>query len=256
MAAKHAPPAIRVPTGVKVVIVLATEDGFTVHATQGRLGIVGEVVVRARGVWPGWFSLGDEDPPTDADRFRCVNDMAPLVRLGARRDGVAVVRHSWVDARMRGLGLGRAAYEWATWESRRRWGAALSADVCFADGDTSDDAVRVWRSMATSTHVAVSGKVAWWRASVKPKLAAVVDASARAPMVLRGVRLRAAVRVLRGGEGGPLEAHAFVGMRTDDGDTIVGEGPSRDRVLIRRRDLVWADHARVSAAEAKRWRSG
>lgn len=108
-AAAQTRPVIRVPVGVTVKTSLVSEDGFAVIATMGKIGTVGEVVVRGRSLWPGWASL-DDDPPPDEEIFRCADDIAKVVRSGAKRDGIAVVRHSWVDARMRGTGLGRALY--------------------------------------------------------------------------------------------------------------------------------------------------
>ena len=225
-AAAQSRPVIRVPVGVKVKTSLVSEDGFAVIATMGKIGTVGEVVVRGRSLWPGWASL-DDDPPPDEEIFRCADDIAKVVRSGAKRDGIAVVRHSWVDARMRGTGLGRALYEWSAWESRRRWGVALSADDCFYLGETSDSAARVWRSMAAASYIVASGKVAWWRDPAAPRVLSDVDVAMRAPMVLHGERLRASVRLTHEKKGEPFEARAFVGMMTDDGDTIVGEGHVR-----------------------------
>lgn len=248
-------PVIHVPIGVKVKTVGVDADGFTVIATQGRLGTVGEIVVRGRPLWPGWAALEDDPPPYE-EIFACADDFAKVVRAGAKPGGIAVVRHSWVDARMRGTGLGRAIYEWSVWESRRGWGVALSADDCFDLGQTSSSATRVWKVMAASTHIKASGRVAWWRDPVAPRIVADVDVSMRAPTVMRGERLRASVRLTHAQDGEPFEARAFVGMMTNDGDTIVGDGPARE-VLVRREDLVWPDHfAMVSSAEAKRWRVG
>jgi GNAT superfamily N-acetyltransferase len=215
--------------------------------------IVWSVVVRVRALWPGWASLDDDDPPPGEELFRCADDVARAVRLGARPDGVAVVRHAWVDARMRGTGIGRALYELAAWESRKGWGIALSADKCFYSGETSESAERVWASMAASPRVAASGKVAWWRSPAAPMIVSDVDVSARAPMVLRGARLRPAVRLTHVAIGKPFEARAFEGMMTDDGDIIVGNGALYG-VRVRHKDITRDEHATVSAAEAKRWR--
>ena len=254
---------IRIPRGTSLAVSTTAEESFSVRSLSDDLKAnLGEIMVSARAVWPGEFDENTLVPePHATDRLECSDDLMGAVRAGARSDGVGTVLQSWVDARMRGLGLGRALYALATFEARRRWRCALAADACFSYGETSQMARRAWSSLARQDGIHASGMVAWWSARRNPVVVDDVDF----PIVDKsaGQELSVRVRVIRGGSS--MYARAVTGMMCDDGMVLVGEhwpwpAKSSSRPLAKMRPagggIVLVEEPMMSHAEVMRWRDG